>query len=478
MSEGRQAPSDLEAERAVLSAVLLDASALARAAELLRPENFFSEPHRRIFEAALALLQKPAPVDIVSVAGWLRDTGRLQQVGGAAYLADLSGEVPAIAHADHYAKRVLDKWRLRQFITTCQRFAAEGYGDTGDIDEFLSNAENDLICAAGCPIADEEKTLGRCAAEAYQGIVDFYHRPEQATILATGLTKLDALLGGGLKPGKLSIVAANPGMGKSVLVQTVAINVARAYEGRFGVQIFSVEMEDAELGERALASESETDSARFRVGLSDDEWRQVCQAVSSLERLPIFVTDDGEITIAKIGRRVHRRRRDIEESAVPGKLDRKLGLVIVDYLQLVNTEQKKGQSREEAMSEAAKRLKLLAKREHVHVIAISSLNRELDKRPNKRPQLGDLRESGAIAFHADNILFLYRESFYHPDCAEPDVVECNLAKQRGGPVAMVKLRFNMQQSRFENLEGWAEEPPQQTSFRLPQPSADYDARYP
>jgi len=480
MSMGRLPPSDPEAETAVIAAILLETSALERAGELLLPEHFYNEPNRRIFEAALGVSASSTPVDIVSVAGWLRDKGRLDQVGGPAYLAQISGEVPAVANIEGYVRRVFDKFRTRQVILTCQRIAAEGYGDVGSVDDYIDRAEQDLARAGQAAVATEEKTLGECAAEAYDGIVQAYYDPDHGQGIKTGLSRLDEILLHGLKPGKLTIIAANPGMGKSVLCETLALNVGKSNGGVVGVQVFSPEMSSEELGERALAAEAEIDGERFRFGLHAEEWQRVQGAIATTEKLPIFVNDDADITVPRLVRRVRKRKKEFVAS-LPLDPNRHIGIVIVDYLQLVNTEQKKSQSREEALGEATKALKVLAKREKVHVIAVSSLNRELEKRQNKRPQLGDLRESGSIGFHADNILFLYRESFYHPDCAEPDVVECNVAKQRGGPTGMVRLRFNMKQSRFENLRDWPHDPPHQNGLHrplLPSPSIVDDPRYP
>jgi len=446
---GRIPPHDLDAEAAVLSAILLEPDAFDKVIEFLRPERFYSEANRRVFEAAAELHRKGIRIDVVTVAGELRDRERLAQVGGSAYLAMLVDAIPSVSNLVAYAQAVQTKWRVREVISTCQRVAAEGYGDIGDASTFLTEAEQSIYQAAHVDEVNDEKTIGECASVAYDQIVEAYNRGDKIIGHRTHLAPLDDILGG-LRDGKLTIVAAAPGMGKSVLGQTIAINVAKHSGGLLGVQVFTPEMPDDELGERSIASEAKIDSVAFRCDLDSRAWDGILYAVSELHRYPVWVTDDADITTTKIRARVRRRQHEFNRYDEAGRPVRRIAVVIVDYLQLINTMQKKGQTREEALSNATRELKVIAKSQRVHVVAMSSLNRAIATRQDKRPMLSDLRESGAIEFHADNVVFLYRESYYDPKVALSDEVEVIVAKQRGGPTGKVKLRFNRGQSRIEN----------------------------
>jgi len=446
---GRIPPHDLDAEAAVLSAIMLEPDALDKVLEFLRPETFYSEANRRIFDAALELHRKGIRVDVVSVAGELRDRERLAQVGGSAYLAELVDAVPSVSNIVSYAQRVQTKWRVRQVMAACQRIAAEGYGDIGDASTFLADAEQSIYRAAHVDEVNDEKTIGECASSAYDRIVEAYERGDRILGTRTHLEPLDEILGG-LRDGKLTIVAAAPGMGKSVLGQTIAINVAKFSGGQFGAQVFTPEMPEDEVGERSIASEAQINSMAFRCELDDRAWNGIIAAVGDLHRYPVWVTDDADITTTKIRARVRRRQHEFNRYDEAGRPVRRVAVVIVDYLQLLNTMQRKGQSREEALSNATRELKVIAKSLRVHVIAMSSLNRSIATRQDKRPMLSDLRESGAIEFHADNVVFLYRESYYDAKLALSDEAEVIVAKQRGGPTGKIKLRFNRGQSRFEN----------------------------
>jgi replicative DNA helicase len=456
-AELRVAPFDDPAERAVLSAILLERHAMDDVALHLSPEHFYREAHRRIFEAMVALQKKGHEIDLVSLSGELADRERLAQVGGQAYLAEIIDAVPSIANVDAYAIRVRDKWRLRQLIAQCQQIAAEGYGDVGDIEAFIDAAEGEIAKATSVATVSDEKTLGECAREAYTEIAEASERGSGLVGDPTGLSELDPVLGG-LRMGKLTILAACPGVGKSMLAQSIAIGVATASKGAVGVSVFTPEMTAEELGERAIASASDLDAMLFRYKMAPAEWGAIHRAMGELDTLPIWVTDDAEVTTMKMRARVRRRQQKFADAS--GGRGR-IGLVVLDYLQLMNTGRSKGESREEAVTRVAGELKVLAKTLRVHVLAISSLNRAIATRLDKRPVLSDLRESGAIEYHADNILFLYRESYYDPTCKNPNLCELNVAKQRGGMTGVVKLAFDKRKSRFRDAapsEAWQQAP--------------------
>jgi replicative DNA helicase len=447
--EARVAPHDLDAEAAVLAAVLLEPAALDRVTELLTPDRMYSEAHRRILEAAIALSTTGTTPDLVSIVGWLRDRERLAQVGGAAYLAQLVDAVPSVANLESYALRVQLKWRQRQLIAACQKIAAEGYGDVGDITAWIDQAEQAIYEAAHVAEVVEEKSIAACATEAYESILAAKERGDRIVGVRTHLTHLDQILGG-LREGKLTVLAAQPGVGKSMLAQSIALNIGRASGGLVGVQIFTPEMSSEEVGERSIASEAQLDSVEFRAEMSAQSWSRIASSIDAMGCYPVWVTDDATITTGRMRARIRRRQAQFNRYDKVGAPVAKVGLVILDYLQLLDTEMKKGETREQAVTRVTRELKCIAKSLRVHVIAISSLNRKLADRQDKRPIISDLRESGAIEFHADNILFLYRESFYDTKCDRPYEAEVNVAKQRGGPTGTVFLHFDKSQSRFED----------------------------
>jgi replicative DNA helicase len=460
----RVPPQDLQAEGAVLSAILGDPSALDRVGEIIRAEHFYSEANRRIFEAAKELVARGQPVDVATVASRLNDSQRLAQVGGTAYLAQLVDATPNVYNVQAHARSVYDKFRVRQMISECQRIVAEAHGPLDDVSAFLNRAEHSVYSVSNAELGRDEITLADCASQAYDQIAKAATdgRPLGPR---TGLVRLDNMLGG-LRPGKLTIVAANPGMGKSTLAMEMALGVAQlSKKPVVGAQVFSAEMETEELGERALARVGDVESTKFRGGMGNSEWHALLAAIKHLQDVPIFVSDSEEVSLERIIARVRRRMSEFIRIDENGQCTQKIGVIVVDYLQLMNTEERRNENRATVVGDLAKGLKQLAKRYGVHVIAISSLNKAADTRQDKRPLMGDLRESGAIQFHADNILLLHREAYFDHDCKEPDLVECNVAKQRGGPTGIVKLRFDMKRSRFEDYsrgDEWSRDGEEQT----------------
>lgn len=460
---GRVPPHDLDAEAAVLSAVMLTQEAFDRVAEFLRPEHFYSGANQRIYEAILDLQNESRPVDVVTVAGWLRDKGLLQQIGGTPYLAQLTDATPTIAHIETYGRAVREKWRLRRVIATCQDFAAVGYGDCGDIQGFIDQAEQAIFDLARTPEATSLVPLKQAIHGAFGILSEAAKRGGGITGLATGFPDLDKMTAG-LHPGDLYIVAARPGMGKTAFVLNLAAQLAEprrvAVEGNpdeveqygNGVVFFSLEMPREQLASRLLASDARVDVSKIRSGnIGKEDWISLTESASKLGHLPLWLDDTPAISLLDVRARVRRLQAEIGRRSSDGPKANRLGLIVIDYLQLM-TGRPGVQSREQEISELSRGLKQLAKEMGLAVIALSQLNRSVETRTtkDKRPQLSDLRESGAIEQDADTILFIYRDDYYFPESTVPNTAELIVAKQRNGPTGKVLLRFNKACTRFEN----------------------------
>ncbi len=470
-SAGRVPPHDLDAEAAVLSAILLDRNALDHVQEILKPEHFYSLANGRIYEAIQQLVTTGSPIDIVSVKAWLNDRQWLTQVGGLAYLVQLSDATPAVAHIEAHARVVREKWRLRQLIATCQRVAAEGYGDVGTVQGFVDSAEQQIYELARTPESSTVLPIKQVIMTAFKQIQDATNRGDAITGVSTGFERLDAMTAG-LHDGDLMIVAARPGMGKTSFVLNMAVNIAMPRRVRapapteagygereietpgLGVAVFSLEMPREQLGTRMVCAEARVDLGRLRQGhVPGSDWNRLTEAAGMLSKLPIWIDDSPMLSILDLRAKVRRIQADHERTMLGQPGDHRIGLVMVDYLQLM-----KGrdgvQSREQEISEISRGLKGLAKELRVPVVALSQLNRGVETRAgkDKRPMLSDLRESGAIEQDADCILFIYRDEYYNPETTDRrGVAELIISKQRNGPTGKVFVRFAASCTRFDNL---------------------------
>lgn len=615
---GRVPPHDLDAEAAVLSALLLDRDALDRVLELLKPEHFYSEANARIYQAAQALAVAMTPIDMVSVATWLRDREWLGEMGGTAYLAQLADATPAVAHVETHAKIVHEKWRLRQLIATCQRVSAEGYGDVGEVQQFIDVAEGAIFALAheGKTGEDTCASVAVCLKEHFAEITAAAENGQRITGISTGYDRLDAKTTG-LHEGDLIIVAARPGMGKALtedskvltptgwrrmgslrvgmritrwnneparvigvypqgkktvfrvnveggrsvrccdehlwhaqlensdglatkihttaglrlglrlgmtvrlpvkrqdggeptwsrvesiepagvepcvciavdapdhlyvtddfivthntsLVMNIAVNVASPrtiaipakgdepardqYQPGDGVCVFSLEMPRKQLVARMASSEGRVDLNIVRSNsMREEHWKRLTEASAYISTLPIWIDEKPAISVLEIRARVRRKQAEYNREATDTQPARRVGLVVIDYLQLM-----KGRdgvsSREQEISEISRGLKALAKELKVPVIALSQLNRAVETRStkDKRPQLSDLRESGAIEQDADTIIFIYRDDYYNPETSDlKGIAELIIAKQRNGPTGKIKVKFTSSYTRFEDLD--------------------------
>ncbi len=470
--DGRVPPHDLDAEAGVLSAAMLDTGALDKVLEFLKAEHFYSEAHRRIFEACIDLRSRGQPVDLLQVGSWLRDRERLAQVGGFPYLTEVLNAAPVVANVGAYGRTIHEKARVRQLIAACQRITAEGYIDYGEAQSFIDQAEQSIYEIARTVSTSSVEPLRDVMKKSFKALVDAMNRGDRITGVPTGFERYDRMTAG-LHNGDLSIVAARPGMGKTSFVLNLAVNVAsprqresatdpneRWEQPGVGVAVFSLEMPREQLANRMVCAEGKVDVSKIRTGhLSPQDWNKLTQAAAFLGSLPVWIDDSPSLSLLELRAKVRRLQSEHDREGAGAKKAQRLGLVVVDYLQLMKGREN-ANSREQEISEISRGLKALAKELSVAVIALSQLNRAVETRSekSKRPQLSDLRESGAIEQDADNIVFIYRDDYYNKESTEKNIAELIIAKQRNGPTGMVKVRFDREFTRFDNLaEGEYEE---------------------
>ncbi len=445
MTAGLAPPHDLDAEAAVLSAVLLDRWALDRVLELLKPEQMYAMANGSILEAAADLSARGQPVDIVTIASWLRSRSRLEQVGGAAYLAQLADATPSVANVVQHANVVLEKARVRAVILECQRIASEGYGDTGDAKTWIAGAEERISALARTPQQQDVSVLKDVLVTVFQ---DIEASAKNGGIVGTrcGFEELDRLLGG-MRGGTVTVVAGRPGQGKTALAMNVAANVAFS-DNPEGVVVFSEEMVKEELGRRMIASEARVNLAGMRANpLTDAQWGSLAAAGDVMGRAPLWIEDLPALRPLDIRSKARRVQRLCDKRKVP------LGLLVVDYLQLLDgTQGNKNSHREQEISYLSRTMKQIAKELGVPIMLLSQLNRGVESRPDKRPMMSDLRESGAIEQDADNIVMLYRDEYYHPDSQAKGIAEALVVKQRAGATGKALLKWTGGYTRFDDLK--------------------------
>jgi replicative DNA helicase len=436
----RVPPQSLEAEESVLGGILLDNNALDRVLEFVRSDDFYREAHRRIFRAMLGLGERNEPVDLVTLSETLRQRGELQDVGGAAYLAELAERVPTAANVNHYAKIVREKAILRSLIGTATEIVSQGYEDSRDVKELLDRAEQGIFAISEREVKPAFVRIDALMNDTFK-IVEKLHQQKQAvTGVTSGYADLDRLTAG-LQPSDLIIIAGRPSMGKTAFVLNIAANAA--LRSGTGVAIFSLEMSKEQLALRMLCSEARVDLARVRTGhIQSGELGELAQSAHVLISTPIYIDDTPAISVLELRAKARRLWRDPNS---------KLGLIVVDYLQLMRSTEGKD-SREQEISEISRSLKALAKELQVPVVALSQLNRQVENRSPPKPRLSDLRESGAIEQDADVIMFIYREEVYVEETDKRGIAEIIVAKQRNGPIGSVELAFLREFTRFENRE--------------------------
>ncbi len=455
--KGYVPPHDMDAEAAVLSACLLDNHALDLCVGLmLSPEHFYSHANRVIYETMIELRSDGTPCDVVTLASKLRGE-RLSQIGGSPYLAQIIDSVPSVSNVETYAIIVRDKWRQRQAIAVMRAHAAEAYGNLDSVQEWIDAVEADIAeLARHFDTSRGMRTIGRSAASALERITLAQKEGEGAMVgVPFGYARVDDRTKG-MMGGELYVIAARPGMGKTSFALGVAMNIASPGVDRFGERVsptgsvgfFSLEMSDEALALRAIAVEKRMDAQRLRsYEIASNEWQPFTDGVAWAQHVAIHVDPTPGLSVADMRSRARRLAADLERSSAPP-----LRLIVVDYLQIMGT-QRNNQSREELVAESARGLKALAKELNVPVMALAQLNRDVERRSgkDKRPQLSDLRESGAIEQEADLVAFLYRDEYYFEDTQDKGVAEFIVRKQRSGPTGTVRLSFTAAHTRFDNL---------------------------
>src|SRR5215470_13269851 len=442
----RVPPQSLEAEESVLGGIMLDNAALDRVVDLVRPDDFYRGSHRKLFRAMLDLAERSEPVDFITLSEALRTRGELADIGGHSFLAELAERVPTAANVVHYAKIVRERSILRGLIEAATEIATRGYQAADNVDELLDRAEQLIFGIQERKVRQSFSRISDVLVGSIKTIERLYEQKQAVTGVPTGFSDLDRLTAG-LQPSDLIIVAGRPSMGKTAFCLNIAEHAA--LRGGIGVAIFSLEMAKEQLAMRMLCSEARVDLARVRTGhLSDREFPKLAMAAGRLADTPIYIDDTPALSVLELRAKARRLKRD------PGS---KLGLVVVDYIQLMRSAEGRD-NREQEISEISRSLKALAKELNVPVVALSQLNRQVENRNPPIPRLADLRESGAIEQDADVIMFLYREEYYQEDSDKKGVADIIVAKQRNGPIGNIELTFLKEYTRFENREVAPEDP--------------------
>ena len=439
MELGKVPPHDLEAEQAIIGSMLTDRDAVISAIEILKEEDFYREDNKAIYTAILNLYNRAEPIDIITVKSELESMGKFEQVGGLEYLAELPEKVPTTANAMKYIKIVEEKSTLRRLIKTANEIIELGYSPTEDVEDIMEGAEKKIF-----NIMQEKNQKGYAPikdvlVESFTKLEELYNRKQHITGVPSGFTELDYRTAG-FHGSELILIAARPAMGKTAFALNIATNAA--VKANVPVAVFSLEMSKEQLVNRILCSESMVDSNKVRTGkLEEDDWTKLAGAIGPLSEAEIFIDDTPGINITEIRAKCRKL-----------KLEKNIGMVVIDYLQLIQGSNKRGGSREQEISEISRSLKILAKELDVPVIALSQLSRAVEQRPDHKPMLSDLRESGAIEQDADLVMFLYRDDYYNPESEKKDIAEVIIAKHRGGSLGTAELLWLGSYTKFVNLE--------------------------
>ena len=439
-------PHSIEAEQSLLGALLLDNQAFDRVADLVTGEDFYRDDHRRIWRHIARLIEAAKPADVVTVSESVEASEDKDKTGGPAYLGALAQNTPSALNVRRYAELVRERAVQRRLAQVATGIAEEALNPGGkEVGQLLDEAESRIfqIAESGARRDQGLLEIKPVLAKVFERIDHLYHRdnPSDVTGVPTGYTRIDQMTSG-LQSGDLVIIAARPSMGKTALALNIAEHVA--VDNGLPVAIFSMEMSSTQLAMRMLGSIARVDQHKMRTGkLNDKEWGDLSDAMAKLHETPLFIDESGALTALEVRARARRLKRQYS----------KLGLIVIDYLQLMAASSQ-GENRATEISEISRSLKAMAKELDVPVVALSQLNRAVDQRPDRRPVMSDLRESGAIEQDADVIMFIYREVVYKPDLPEDQrgLAEVIIGKQRNGPIGTIKLTFLGQHTRFENYQ--------------------------
>lgn len=432
-------PQNIEAEQAVLGAIFLEPSTLTVASEILIPEDFYRNAHQQIYLTMLKLGDHGKAVDVVTVTEDLAAAKQIEDVGGIAYLSELAASVPTAANIEYYARIVEEKSLLRRLIRTATTIAQDGYNRENEVEDLLSEAEKSIMEVAQRKNAGAFHTIKDVLVRTYDNIELLHNRKGDVTGIPTGFAELDRMTAG-FQRNDLIIVAARPSVGKTAFALNIAQNVATNTDEK--VAIFSLEMGAEQLVMRMLCAEGNINAQNLRTGaLTDEDWRKLTMAMGSLSNSGIYIDDTPGIRIGEIRSKCRRLKQE-----------QGLGMILIDYLQLIQGNGRSGDNRQQEVSEISRSLKGLARELEVPVIALSQLSRGVEQRQDKRPMMSDIRESGSIEQDADIVAFLYRDDYYDKESENKNMIEIIIAKQRNGPTGTVELAFVKEYNKFVNIE--------------------------
>jgi len=434
----RVPPQNIEAEQAVLGAVLIKKEALTEVQEILQPEDFYREAHRVVYSAMEELFLHNEAVDLVTLTEQLRKKDQLEKVGGLAFVTALANSVPTAANVSYHAKIVREKADLRNLIDAATEIAGKAYEDADEVENIMDEAEKKILSLASSRTGSDFEPIKTILMNSIDRISALYESKGGLTGLSTGFKDLDQLTSG-LQPSDLVLVAARPSMGKTAFTLNIAAHAALRDHS---VAFFSLEMSKEQLVQRMLCSEGAIDSQRLRTGqLEDEEWGKLIGTADRLSKAKIFIDDTPGITVMELRSKARRL-----------KAEHGLELVVIDYLQLMQgRSSRSGDNRQQEISEISRSLKALARELNVPVVALSQLSRSVESRQVKKPMLSDLRESGSLEQDADIVMFLYREDYYDQDTENKNITEVIIAKHRNGPVDTVSLFFQKEFTKFRDL---------------------------
>ena len=439
----RVPPQNIEAEQAVLGAMLIKKEAIAEVSQILRPADFYREAHRIVYETMLELFNKNEAVDLITVTEQLRKSDQLEKAGGIAFVTSLANAVPTAANVEYHARIVEEKAQLRNLINSATEIAGMAYEANDDIADVMDKSEKMILEVAARQNGGAFVPIKEILMDTFSKIEKLYETKGGITGLPSGFKDLDKLTSG-LQPSDLILVAARPSMGKTAFTLNIAQYVA-VHENK-SVAFFSLEMSKEQLVQRMLCSEGGIDSQRLRVGeLEENDWEKLINAADRLSRAPIYIDDTAGITVMELRSKARRL-----------KAEHDLQLIVIDYLQLMQgRSSKNSDNRQQEISEISRSLKALARELNVPVIALSQLSRSVESRQVKKPMLSDLRESGSLEQDADIVMFLYREDYYDPETEHKNITDVIIAKHRNGPVDTVQLFFHKQFTKFADLSRMA-----------------------
>jgi len=439
LSSHKLPPQNIEAEESILGGILIENEAINRVTEILDPDDFYRDAHRKIFNALINLSERDEPADLITMTNELRKTDQLDSIGGASYLTSLIDSVPTAANIEYYAKIVKEKAILRKLIQTSTEIITQSYEDRGDVEVFLDEAERAIFEISEKRVRPSFYSIRDIVKESFKTIERLFQKKELVTGVPSGFKELDRMTAG-FQPSDLIIIAGRPSMGKTAF----CLNVAQyaAIENKIPVAIFSLEMSKEQLVIRMLCSEAHVEGTRLRTGyLNESDWPKLTIAAGNLSEAPIYIDDTAALSVLELRAKARRL-----------KSDHGLGMVIIDYLQLMKG-RARVENRQQEISEISRSLKALSKELSIPVIAVSQLSRKTEERTGNRPQLSDLRESGAIEQDADLIIFIYRDEIYNraednPNRGKAEVI---IGKQRNGPIGKIDLAFLDKFTTFKDL---------------------------